>query len=144
MKFKHRCHSLFALVVTIYSVAAQGDGVGVDGVPLETIVFFFSLIIGLLVACVLYGNLMEKDGQLPPDEKYMTGWMQCWFWCCCLGFGLFCGLIFYLIASSEMNARLRRVTMQHEGARVPVQVVDGDQIGTEGEVQQVTVIQGAK
>ena len=128
MKITSR-HFLLALTLMVYGVTAQprfstASPTQASTSPVGLIVFFVFLVIGILVGYYMYKSLMDKDKQLPEHERCMTGPMQILFWLLCICCGLICGLVFYLIASNEIDTRLRRINMQQAGANVPVQVVD--------------------
>ena len=81
----------------------------------------------VFLGCFLHYGLMGRDRQLPPDQKYMTLDMYCSFWALYLLAGVIGGLIFYLIVTTEMDVRLKRIHIQQTASQVPVQVAIEDQ-----------------
>ena len=124
MKFPSCIHAVaLAVIMLMQGVAAQEEE---GGSPVGLIVLAIGALIGIGVGYFMMSSLKQKDNLLPEDQRYLTEGRQVLFWVLCLCGGLLCGLLFYCIASQDIETRLRRITAEQQGQNVPIAVVPVD------------------
>lgn len=104
---------LVALLACFFVEDVRGYGYygAIDSAFLVNQLIFFavSAVISLFVSIFMYNSLVQKDNLLPPQQRFMNGGATAAFWLVCLCFGCLGTLIFYLVASSDINRRLMMV-----------------------------------
>ena len=111
-------HLVVILMVMVSDVVAQEKAA--VAISFRISIFITIVLIELLIGCCWYGMLVEKDKELPPDEKVMTKKMKCFFWMMCICLDLCGGLVFFCIANAEIDRRLKRIDMGQTAYQVPV------------------------